>query len=414
MFHQFLALFDKPYVHLLLHDAALSAPVWVPLLLAALWIDIYMTYKQRQWIQAQGSVLLEIRLPREMLKSPVAMELFLNHLNQTGVGSYIDVYLKGRVRNWFSLELVSIDGVVHFYIWMQKNYRNRVEAQLYAQFPNIEVHEAADYTLGIHRDPARLSIGWAGQFALTKADAYPIKTYVDYGLDKDPKEEFKNDPLIAVLEYLGNLKKGEQAWIQILIQGHIKEGLKYLRVYTKPDWRSSIEKEIKEILKKGVFKPEDDKTIDSTKHLSQGQKDVIQAIERTSSKPAFDVMIRGLYFAEKEAFNATNIGGIIGTMTQYNSPSLNGFFPKFHTGSLEYPWQDPFKKKRVEIETGILESYKRRSFFNPPFKNFNGKAFILTTEELATIFHFPGTVAATPTLPRIPSRKSEAPSNLPI
>ncbi len=38
----------------------------------------------------------------------------------------------------------------------------------------------------------------------------------------------------------------------------------------------------------------------------------------------------------------------------------------------------------------------------------------MTTEELATIFHIPGKVASTPTLARIPSKRSEAPANLPI
>ena len=40
--------------------------------------------------------------------------------------------------------------------------------------------------------------------------------------------------------------------------------------------------------------------------------------------------------------------------------------------------------------------------------------FILNLEELATLYHFPGEVAATPTLPRIDSTKSSSPSNLPI
>ncbi len=38
----------------------------------------------------------------------------------------------------------------------------------------------------------------------------------------------------------------------------------------------------------------------------------------------------------------------------------------------------------------------------------------MTVEELATIFHFPGKVATTPTLGRIPSKRAEPPSNLPI
>jgi hypothetical protein len=46
-------------------------------------------------------------------------------------------------------------------------------------------------------------------------------------------------------------------------------------------------------------------------------------------------------------------------------------------------------------------------FYN---KHYVDKEFI----ELATLYHFPGEVAATPTLPRIDSVKSSSPSNLPI
>lgn len=413
MIDAFLQVFSADSLERFVHFARVLAPIWIPVLLCVVMFEIWIHLKRREWIRDQGSVLLEIKLPREQTKSPLAMEQFLNHLHQTGVGSLIDVYLKGRVRPWFSLELVSIGGSVHFFIWMHSGFRQRVETQLYAQFPNIEIHEATDYSLGVKHDLEKLSFGWMGQFTLTKPDPYPIKTYVDYGLDKDPKEEYKIDPLVSVLEYLGSLKKGEQAWIQVLVRAHAKEGLKLGRIVTKPDWKKDVEKEIKEILKKGVLKDKEDKTVDSTKHLSQGQKDVISAIERTTGKVAFDSMIRTAYIAEKEVFSGGNIGGLIGSITQFNTNSLNGFRPDFKA-SYDYPWQDPRGKKRASNEQKLLEAYKRRSFFEPPFKNFHGKPFILTTEELATVFHFPGEVAATPTLSRIPSKKSEAPANLPI
>jgi hypothetical protein len=38
----------------------------------------------------------------------------------------------------------------------------------------------------------------------------------------------------------------------------------------------------------------------------------------------------------------------------------------------------------------------------------------MTTEELATIYHFPGDVSKTPTLSRITAKKAEPPANLPI
>ena len=39
---------------------------------------------------------------------------------------------------------------------------------------------------------------------------------------------------------------------------------------------------------------------------------------------------------------------------------------------------------------------------------------VLSTEELATLFHFPGTVAQTSALGRIDAQKAEPPANLPI
>jgi len=415
MLSSFFSLFTTGFAGEVFRSMFTYAPLWVPIALLLIWWDVYMHERRREWIQKQGGILLEIKIPSDMLKSPRSMELFLNSLHQPSVGSLLDVYIKGRVRSWFSLEIMSLDGVVHFYIWTHPKHRSVLESQLYAVFPNVEIHESPDYSLGIHRNPEKLSIGWIGQFKLNKPDAYPIKTYVDYELDKDPKEEYKHDPIVPMLEWLGSLKKGEQAWFQILIQAHVKEGLKYGRLVVKPDWKGGVEKEIKEILKKGRLKPEEDKALDSTKHLTQTQKDVIEAIERAASKPAFDAMIRAAYIADKNVFSPNNIGGLLGCLKAYGSGDLNSFAPGFFAGHLDYPWQDPGGRKKAKWEKELLEAYKRRSFFYPPFKHYHQKPFILTSEELATMWHFPSSiVAATPTLTRIPSKKAEAPANLPI
>jgi hypothetical protein len=412
MIQEFISLFSGELFLRILKSAWTLAPIWVPFLILITWFDLWLLYKRKEFIKSQGSVLLEVRIPKQMTKSPLAMELFINTLYNPVVGTLLDAYLKGKVRPWYSLELVSIEGAVHFYIWTQAPNKNRVESQLYAQFPNIEIHEVEDYALKMHYNPKKYKFGWFGQFGLTKKDPYPIKTYVDYGLDKDPDEEFKIDPIVSTLEFLGSLKKGEQAWIQILIQAHTKEGLKYGRIFTKPDWKSAAEKEIKEIIKKGTLKTEDDKR-ESMLALTKSQQDVIGAIERSVGKNAYDTMIRATYIAENEIFNPANIGGLIGSIMHYNSNILNGFKISFGAG-FEYPWQDFRGKKKIENEQKLLDAYKRRSFFNTPYRNFHGKPFIMTSEELATIYHFPGEVAATPTLARLPSKKAEAPANLPI
>ncbi len=380
---------------------------WLPVVTLSAFYSMWIRYVRAQYIQKEGSVVVELKLPKEVTKSPAAMELILGTLSQPSVGSYIDVYLKGRVRPWFSLEMVSLGGQVKFFIWCPKKFKNLIESQIYAQFPTVEVHDVPDYSLSTSFTEVAL---WGMQLGLTKADVYPIKTYIDYGLDKNPDEEFKIDPITPLIEYLGALKPDEQAWIQILVQAHKKENLKDLRIKEKPDWKKAGLKEIEEILKNSPKKEIEEK---ASPYLTDEQKETINSIQRNISKPAFETMIRGIYMAKPESFNPVNIAGLTGSFKQFGSGNLNGFKPSLTT-SFDYPWQDFRGNKVLGLKKNILAAYKRRAYFHPPFRYFRGKPFILTTEELATMFHFPGGVAGTPTFTRINSKKGEAPANLPL
>ena len=59
----------------------------------------------------------------------------------------------------------------------------------------------------------------------------------------------------------------------------------------------------------------------------------------------------------------------------------------------------------------MFDAYVNRSAFYKPHKR---KTFILNTEELATVYHFPGSVVRTPALGRIESKKGEPSAGLPI
>jgi hypothetical protein len=396
----------------------LLSPIWAPILLGYVFFVLWMRYIRMHWNAKQGAVLLEIKLPKDVTKSPAAMEIILTAMYQGGAAHLLETFWLGKVRPWFSLELVSIGGQVHFFIWCQTKMKNIVEAQIYAQYPDVEIYEVPDYSPNFNYDPAKNSV-WATYFIKEKKegkDFYPIKTYVDYGLDKDPKEEYKIDPLTAVLEYLGSLKKGEQVWIQILIQAHRKNDLKNDSVFpTKPDWKDSAEAEIKKIKEEATIKPKKPKENDfpGFPNLTKGQVETIAAIERSVSKYPFETMIRAIYMAEKDAFGPSSIPGLIGSVRQYGSRNWNALkLGKF--SDFDYPWQD-FKNYRKDyIKRCMLDAYKRRSFFWPPYRNYRGKRYIMTTEELATIDHFPGKVATTPTIDKAASRKAEPPSNLPI
>jgi hypothetical protein len=386
-----------------------SSTIWLPILLFAAFMNLWIKYTRTLHVIKQGGVLLEIKLPRDIFKSPLAMELILTSLYQAAKGDYIKTFLKGNIRPWFTLEIVSIDGNVRFFIWSHPRFRKLIESQFYAQYPGVEIYEAEDYTKNVFIDTANLPL-WGAHFKLTKDDIYPIKTYIDYGLDREQEEESKVDPMSSSLEFLGSLKAGEQIWIQILFQAHRKQTLKDDAILkTKDDWKKAGKKEIKKLLDEINSGDEDT----GRRAPTPGEKDTIAALERSLSKFPFEVGIRGFYIARKESFDPIGIAGLIGSLRQYNSETLNGFRPAKNT-DFDYPWQDFRRKRRTEKEKKLLNAYKLRSFFNVPYKYIFTKPFILTTEELATIFHLPGRTVGTPTLTKIQSRKNEAPANLPI
>jgi hypothetical protein len=374
-----------------------------------------MRYIRAVWIRKEGSILLEVKIPKETNKSPLAMEIFFTSLYQTGSATLNQAFIDGKVRPWFSFEMVSIDGEVKFFIWALKKWRNMIEAQLYAQYPNIEIYEAEDYTKAVHHDPENLPM-WGTYFTLEKEDVFPIKTYVDYGLDKlDTKEEYKIDPMTSVLEYLGSLKKGEQVWIQIIIQAHRKEKLIDGRFFNlKGDWKDEINEEIEHIKEEAtsVRLNGNGEEVPGFPNYTPGQIETIKALERSRDKLPFETIIRGIYIATKESFTPITLTGMIGSFRQYNSNNSNGFKLGWYTDP-DDPWKDFKRFRRNIMEEEMLEAYKMRSFFQHPFRYFEATPMILMTEELATIFHFPGTVAGTPTLGRILSKKSEPPPNLP-
>ena len=400
-------------------------PIGLPIYLVIVWLKIRFKWLTMKYVEEQKSCLLEIKLPKEILKSPAAMEIFFSHLGAGGAGNWGEAFLDGKTRPWFSLEIVSTGGQVRFFVWCsQAKTRNVVEAQLYAQYPNLEIYETTeDYTKDFYFDLEKFPMA-ATQYELSKPDPYPIKTYIDYGLDRDQKEEYKIDPITSIIEYLGSLKAGENAWIQILIQKHEKEGFFHGKMVEGKDLKKEIQEVIKEIKEKDIPEPENEEDKPKAPAPTKGQKDLIAAIERSATKAPYDCMIRSIYITDKDSFNSANIGGLIGGLKQYGSNDLNGFKPK--SADVSNTQKDlarifPFIKKKndeqiAEMKEDLLYSYKLRSYFQGPYKELGDtKPFVLTTEELATIFHFPsGMVSQTPTLKRVGSKKSEAPSNLPI
>ncbi len=78
----------------------------------------------------------------------------------------------------------------------------------------------------------------------------------------------------------------------------------------------------------------------------------------------------------------------------------------------DYPWEVNDEKKKDVFRRDIVDQYRRRQYFHEPFAR--SDYMIMSTEEIATLYHIPSLAVESPTLLVRASATGEAPSNLPI
>jgi hypothetical protein len=419
-------------------------PLLAVIILGRIAWKMWVHYVQQDWISGIDFVLLEIVPPREVLRSPKAMELFItNALYHFSNKGGREEFWQGAVWFWFSLEIASIDGQVHFYIRTPTRVRGLIETQMYAQYPQAQVKAVEDYTLGVDEISEKSSwMGWGCEWKLKRPEAFPIKTYVDFGLDKDPKEEFKVDPISPVIELFGSLKKGEQMWSQIVITPSKKTYKTAGTWFGKHDWVKEARAEYFKFMKDytaikgepgGKLGKDARIEIRSQPHIDRE----VKAMNAKVSKLGFDVGIRTMYIAKKEAWDLNSRKNIRLIWRQYDAPDVNGLDRVNPTqadafNSSFFPLSP---KKVMLLANRMLHEYQERGFFHLPLRHmlnnhsitgltsiivkqfwlpyFHPPTFVLNAEEIATLWHFPGQIMRVPTLERIESKEASPPTNLP-
>lgn len=407
-------------VSLALSLALFLAPLWLPILLVGGAIKLWYILQQGEFISSETYILLEIKPPRNLVKTPLAMEVFISSLHLTGGESSWYKRFWGGTRPFWSLEIASLEGQVHFFIWTRAKLRQIVEAQIYAQYPGVQIVEAPDYSRFISATPEEWSI-WGCDYKHTAKDPLPIKTYVEYGLDKVQKEPEQVDPLASIVEFMSSIGKGEYLWLQFVIRAHKGEKYNKLNKSGEPyTWKDEAREIIEEIRTKTRDSYVDAATGEERPGFpnpTKGQSEKMAAIERNISKLAFDVGARCIYLAQPKNFNAAIITHMIGLFKPFSSEEWNGINS---TGWLknfdDFPWEIGASKKKNRFRRELVEVYRRRQFFHDPF--FEGslsprKIMVMSTEEIATIFHIPSSSIEAPGLTRIQSATGKAPINLP-
>ena len=394
-----------------------TAPIWIPVALFIGAWQAWVNYVRSLFLSTRHPVLLEVKIPREITKSPRAMQILFSNLyvNSGEVTALVRGW-KGSVRPWFSFEIASFGGEIHFYVWCWKAYKNFIESTIYSQYPEVEIVEVQDYISTFKFDP-KIHNCFAGDYIYfgdggRRGDEYPLKSYIDFELDKDPKEEFKVDPISTVFETYSSLKPTEIAWFQMNVRIAASDGV---LIKHKNDWGDRVKKEIEKIrLESATFAADTHLTEDQERvarpRPTWRQNELIEAMERHLGQTPFEVGMRHIYIA-KGAMDGPNYTALRWIFKPFNAPGyFNIMRSKRWHNDFDYPWQD-FNGYRWELHTRrMIDAMRRRSFFYTPWRS---PPITMSPEMMATLYRCPSSTTKAPGLQRISSKKAQAPHNLP-
>jgi hypothetical protein len=410
--------------------------VW-NIFLAGGWVPFtYLTLKLLKfgWLQSRQIkykakwtfVVLAIDIPKNNEQSTKAVEsIFIALAGTLSSGDFIDRWWLGKIQESYSFELCSLEGYIQFYVRTPAHFRDVIEASIYAQYPDAIIREVPDYTESApHIFPNEEYDMWGTDFILKKSIAYPIKTYKYF---EDQMTQELKDPMAYMLEALSRLGTGENFWMQMILTP------------TDDSWKEECEKEVQKIsgTKKALKKTKLDVISDLPLKalsgvgsivfsgattappkkpegpatslmllLTPGQRLTLEAIETKMSKIGFKTKMRIVYLAKKEVYNGPRgVAGFLGAIQQFTDQALNGIRPHktFRTAKKRL-----FAKYRLhEKQTKVIRAYKSR---NPKG---GGEPYVLNTEELATIYHFPVMNVKAPLVKKSDAKRAEAPFSLP-
>lgn len=404
---------------------------WVFIFLAVVARRLWLLYVQEYYRRnAFKWVLLEVRIPREIVRTPRAMEqvFMAMHAVRNTADDLREVYWDGEVTMWFCCEAISFGGEIHFYLRVPGPRKNHIEAALFSQYPDIEITEVQDY---IDRLPKTVSEIFASgyrifgnELILDKPAFYPITTFVDFEAVQEEKEL---DPVSNLIETLSRIGPNDHLWLQILLRPKAGKNIKKFVDETDKE----VERLKEKTGKRQIFSPQFGQMIMIDR--APGEVELLKAVDRKADKPAFDVVIRYLYIAPKETFTASfGRRNILSSLNQYASEWLNRFRHNTSAWTIAKLWAFPylFPGTRARARAERLYRYYRRRrmyaldwmtalfdirLFDWGFRPRRFSNVVLNVEELATLFHPPTAAVLTgPLIKRVEARKIGPPAGLPI
>lgn len=315
---------------------------------------IFLRLKRREEISLE-MVTLEVRLPKDNeIKIDVAEQMFASFasLKKSGWKSFFDL------DDVIAFEIVGKPSEIRFYVSAPSRIIDLVEKTIYGYYPSADIRRVDEPN--IYSEEGKVVYA----ALTTKSSPYfPLKTYRD----------LPTDSLSAITSALSKMSEGEGAMVQILIRPAKSDWKKAGKSYVASTKKTEANPE------KATFKT-DPKTLDK--------------IDEKCSRPGFETCIRFVVSAKTKDVADVHLRNIKTAFTQFNS-ELNSF-----------------KTAKIIFPAGFMINFIYKFFpvFEFPWWR---SVSILSTDELASLFHFPNKTVETPHIQWLKAKTAPVPAEVP-
>jgi len=342
-----------------------------------------------------------VRLPKEKpgeenkevtvqgLREEIAVgESIFNSIGGARAQRGLKAWLFGR-EDHFSFEIVASDKKIFFYVVAPAVSARYIEQQIHAHYPDALVEEVPDYNI-FHPD-AKVN---TCVLKTKKSFIFPLRTY----------NKMEIDPMNSIVNVMSKLEKDESMVVQLVVRS------------AKAVWHSKISAVVREVNRgKGLGealgggtskkilsflrsvaqeakpKGEREKTeAKEPKKLSAMEEEMLKNFEEKNSKAGLDVNLRIVASTKNISNGKAYLNNMVNAFAEFNY----------------YEYGNIFKQKIIKFNGGLIHDFIYRRFDQ-------GLSFLLNTEELAGIFHFPLKHLETPNIAWLTARQASAPPNAP-
>lgn len=371
--------------------------VLVLLIFAFFVLRKYLKKSAQYKFSFQRAILL-ITVPKEKMdkeeKKKTAKEMlqpvenFFDNIGGLKAQKGFQAWLFGR-SDHFSFEILSDkQGIISFYVVVPRNLQMFFEQQVHAQYPAAQIEEVEDYNVFLPKGEVVCA-----SLTLKNYSMFPIKTY----------DKMETDPLSAITNSLSRIAEEDAAAIQIMARS-ARAGWRRAGIKVASEMQQG--KKIHDALKGVVgglpkffrfmadfISPKSPKKqegeLNKSHQLSPMEQEVVKSIEEKANKAGLDVNIRIVVSARHRELAESYLDNIANSFAQY-------------TG---YEYGNGFKRAKINKSEII------RNFI---YRNFNERtSFVLNTEEMTSVYHFPLSITETPNIRWLMAKKALPPINVP-